>query len=165
MRLGALSVTMPGPSMMPTLSVNSWDSSILVFSHSHIVSTDSSFGFCYSGSVAYANARFGQGTGPVVLNNVVCTGTETTLLDCSSDGLFNIGSCSHADDAGVQCQRECTDGDIRLVGGTTQYEGRVEVCMNRVWGTVCDDFWGTPDAAVACKQLGYSEHSMIIGVL
>ena len=116
----------------------------------------------YAGSIAYANARFGQGTGPVVLNNLVCTGTEGTLLDCSSDGLFNIGSCTHADDAGVQCQRECTDGDVRLVGGTNQYEGRVEVCLNRVWGTVCDDFWGTPDAAVVCKQVGYSEHSMIV---
>jgi deleted-in-malignant-brain-tumors protein 1 len=136
---------------------------ILVLKNSHIsITIDSSFGFHYSGSIAYANARFGQGTGPVVLNNVACTGTETTVLDCFSDGLFNIGSCSHADDAGVQCQRECTDGDIRLVGGTTQYEGRVEICMNRVWGTVCDDFWGTPDASVACKQLGYSEHSMII---
>ena len=119
----------------------------------------------HAGSIAYANARFGQGTGPVVLNNVVCTGTEATLLDCSSDGLFNTGSCTHVDDASVQCQRECTDGDIRLVGGTTQFEGRVEVCMNRVWGTVCDDFWGTVDAAVACKQLGYSEHSKIIKAL
>ena len=95
-----------------------------------------------------------------MLNNLACNGTERTLLDCSSDGLYNIGSCSHADDAGVQCQRECQNSDIRLVGGTNQYEGRVEVCLNRVWGTVCDDFWGTADAAVTCRQLGYSEHSM-----
>ena len=112
-----------------------------------------------SGSVAYSNARFGQGTGPIALNNLTCVGTETSILDCSSNGLFNTGSCSHADDASVQCQRECQSGDIRLVGGTNQYEGRVEVCFDRVWGTVCDDFWGTPDAAVACRQLGYSEHS------
>ena len=64
---------------------------------------------------------------------------------------------------------DCEDGDVRLVEGNTQYEGRVEVCINRVWGTVCSSryfsswewsfyyYWGTPDSNVVCRQLGYME--------
>ena len=54
----------------------------------------------------------------------------------------------------------CQNGDIRLVNGTTAFEGRVEICWNETWGTICDGFWSGFDAQVACGQLGYSRNGM-----
>ena len=41
------------------------------------------------------------------------------------------------------------------MGGSNRYEGRVEICWNETWGTVCDGLWSGFDAQVACRQLGY----------
>lgn len=62
----------------------------------------------------------------------------------------------------------CSDGDVRLIGGITTYEGRLEVCLNRAWGSVCagriyswswwwwnNHYWDTSDSNVVCRQLGH----------
>ena len=56
----------------------------------------------------------------------------------------------------INATSNCTYGDVRLVGSSTQYEGRVEVCINDQWGPVCDDYWSGSDATVTCRQLGYA---------
>ena len=55
----------------------------------------------------------------------------------------------------------CTNGAIRLSGGRDQYEGRVELCSNRVWGTVSRSRWDSNDAMVACRQLGLLQAHML----
>ena len=49
---------------------------------------------------------------------------------------------------------DCTTGDIRLVNGSSPLEGRLEICINNAWGTVCHDSFSKDDAQVVCRQLG-----------
>ncbi|XP_022081555.1 deleted in malignant brain tumors 1 protein-like isoform X2 [Acanthaster planci] len=100
---------------------------------------------------ATQGGSFGSGSGPIYLDNVTCNGHENDLITCKHNGI-GVEDCGHGEDAGVICG---TKVEMRLAGGDTANEGRLELLLNGEWGTVCDDSWGQEEAQVACRQLGF----------
>lgn len=49
----------------------------------------------------------------------------------------------------------CITGKMRLVGGEFPSEGRLEICYRGHWGTVCDDEFGSQEASLVCRELGF----------
>ena len=92
-----------------------------------------------------------------------CEGTESRLVDCNTtfvDDVTSVTTASHRLDVGVACISDnCTEGDLRLQGGSDSSRGRVEVCHRGLWGTVCNISWSNEDAVVACRQMGLPSSS------
>ena len=65
------------------------------------------------------------------------------------------GPCENDKAKRYNIVRECVDADVRLVGSIYSHQGRLEVNVGGIWGTVCDDYFDNRDAAVACSMLGY----------
>jgi deleted-in-malignant-brain-tumors protein 1 len=113
-------------------------------------------GLPYAGAEAKHNAYFGQGSDHIALTSLYCTGSETQLFSCN----FQTGSavtCGHSNDVGVICQDVCANGALRVAGADLDNAGRLEVCYNAEWGTICDKGWDNLDVQVACYQLGFNK--------
>uniref|UniRef100_A0A3B4E6Q1 SRCR domain-containing protein n=1 Tax=Pygocentrus nattereri TaxID=42514 RepID=A0A3B4E6Q1_PYGNA len=95
---------------------------------------------------ALSDAHFGPGSGPIWMDGVDCSGSESTLKNCLSLELIKH-NCNHSKDAGVICS------GVRLVGGS-RCSGRVEVLHGETWSTMCDADFDQQDAEVVCRELG-----------
>ncbi|XP_049329316.1 deleted in malignant brain tumors 1 protein-like isoform X3 [Astyanax mexicanus] len=103
----------------------------------------------------YHESYFGSGSGPIWMDNVHCSGSESTLRNCESAG-WGKHNCDHSKDAGVICS------GVRVVGGS-HCSGRVEVLHGESWVTVCDADFNQQDAEVVCRELGCGSLVEVLG--
>ncbi len=129
-----------------------------------------------------SNAEFSDGDIPISVFSLSCNGDEQTLYNCNVN-IDNVISCGQFEDAAIICQGNCnflliflllftypyvssdnktrydncSTGSVRLadiVVSNTTAEGRVEVCINQAWGTVCNRRFDNDDAGTVCHLAG-----------
>ena len=118
------------------------------------------------------------------MERIICLGTESALLDCSTEVPIGYANCGYDQMLSMNCQCEwnsiivvnfyklktsyfsaiggtnCTYGDVRLADYRySRSEGRVEVCYNGEWGSVCSHGWSGVESTAVCKQLGYDGYA------
>lgn len=99
-----------------------------------------------------------SGVDPIILETVGCVGNETNILSCPTSPIGNISTleCQQPNRAaGIMCTLvagSCIDGQVRLVDGPSYYEGRLEVCRNNQWLSVCDFGFDNAAATRVCSD-------------
>ncbi|XP_078311356.1 neurotrypsin-like isoform X1 [Crassostrea virginica] len=114
-------------------------------------------GFSRSGASFGGASVYGEASGPIWLDNLVCTGSETSITQCQFNG-WGVHDCGHSEDVAITC----SSVSVRLVGGTMS-RGRVEIMYNNTWGTICDDSFTNKSAGVLCHMLGFSRSGAWFG--
>lgn len=134
----------------------------------------------YLGAVSwFPSAKYGKGEGPILLDNVHCTGREASISDCNSNG-FGVSDCKHSEDVGVVCTQKRIPGfkhisvssndvetlDVRVedvrIRATYSHrkripitEGFVEVKDDGKWKQICDESWTPQNSRVVCGMYGF----------
>ncbi|XP_066428582.1 scavenger receptor cysteine-rich type 1 protein M130-like [Eleutherodactylus coqui] len=104
---------------------------------------------CGHGVRATTGVYYGRGTGDIWLDDVECEGNERYIRDCPAKQ-FGDHDCGHKEDAGVICSELL---DLRLVDGSHECEGWLEVYYNGSWGSVCNNVMPVLSVSVICKHL------------
>ncbi|KAF5892773.1 lysyl oxidase 2A-like, partial [Clarias magur] len=136
----------------------------------------------YLGAVSWVpSAKYGKGEGTIWLDNVHCTGRETSIADCQSNGI-GVSDCKHSEDVGVVCTQKRIPGfkhiitdsndvetqtlDVRVedvrIRATYSHrkrvpitEGFVEVKDEGQWKQICDESWTPQNSRVVCGMYGF----------
>ncbi|NXK70383.1 LOXL2 oxidase, partial [Sylvietta virens] len=125
-------------------------------------------------------SKYGKGEGKIWLDNVHCTGKESSLAACGSNG-WGVSDCKHTEDVGVVCSEKRIPGfkfdnslinqienmniqveDIRIRAILATYrkrvpvtEGYVEVKDEGTWKQICDRHWSMKNSRVVCGMFGF----------
>ncbi|XP_052777910.1 deleted in malignant brain tumors 1 protein-like [Mya arenaria] len=104
------------------------------------------------GADVYSNARYGQGSGPVFIDDLICYSYSASLNECR---YLKYNLCSHQRDVSVACYGPHLNiSEVRLVNGTGPDDGRAEILVDGKWGTICDDSFDISNTEAFCAMLG-----------
>uniref|UniRef100_A0A8C5QE63 protein-lysine 6-oxidase n=1 Tax=Leptobrachium leishanense TaxID=445787 RepID=A0A8C5QE63_9ANUR len=123
------------------------------------------------------SAKYGQGNGPIWMDNVRCSGTESSLVECESNG-WGVTDCKHSEDVGILCSTNRLRAPEQPLMATAQHtkkieevrikpilarakasmpvtEGIIEIKHHGRWRQVCDQDWTLNNSRVVCGMLGF----------
>ena len=138
-----------------------------------------------SKALNYPYYYYNEHSFPFHIVDLNCTGVEQNIWNCPSNGLLK---CPSNVDAAISCLEgletvstlfkscfyilvpivhyaNCSNGQLRLSGGSSPLDGRLEICYNNVWFAMCYTYNRIANQKVICEALGYSSQGKAIIIL